>query len=107
MSKVPPHLEMYEIRGELLYVKAGPSEHTHMGDRLCVPTDAKLENRTTCRLSLVAEIHDNAFTCHPGTQKTLEELRKRVFRPSMAADGEEDVMVCHTVRQLPSDDHVH
>ena len=100
MSKVPPHLENYEIRGELLYVKAGPSEHTHMGDRLCVPTDAKLENRTTCRLSLVAEIHDNAFTCHPGTQKTLQELKRRVYWPDMRLGGRDKI--CQGVSGVPT-----
>ena len=103
MSKVQPHLENYEIRGELLYVKAGPSEHTHMGDRLCVPTDAELENRTTCRLSLVAEIHDNAFTCHPGTQKTLQELKRRVYWPDMRADVTRYVKACPECQRFKID----
>ena len=80
------------MHGELLYLQAAPG--TMLGERLCVPSGKSRSQVETLRYELIRDAHDNALTCHTGTTRTYQHLKRRVYWPGMKREIDEYVAAC-------------
>ena len=90
MEKDDYYQEM--LRDDVLREQMGVEERngllfTH-GGQLCVPNDRIV------RFKLVLECHDQAFAGHWSAEKTLGQLKRHYFWPTMAHDVDEVVKTC-------------
>ena len=105
-TKVPRPVQdtrAYTIRDGLLYLL--PSTHGRKGgEKLCIPNSTNGgRNGMTLRLQMVADMHDNALACHTGVDRTLTQLKNRVYWPSMKTDVEEYISACPECQRFKVD----
>ena len=93
----------YTIRDGLLYLL--PTPHGRKGgEKLCIPNSTiGGRNGMTLRLQMVADMHDNALACHTGVDRTLIQLKNRVYWPGMKADVEEFIAACPECQRFKVD----
>ena len=74
------------------------------GEKLCILNSTiGGRNGMTLRLQMVANMHDNALACHTGVDRTLSQLKNRVYWPGMKADVEVFISACHECQRFKVD----
>ena len=88
---------MYKIRKGILVVHQKNQNEELDFWRMIIPDDNAVKN------FVITELHDIPYSLHPGTQRTIQKVRRHFFWKGMTGNIREFVEsrpVCQTERQI-------